>query len=126
MEQGCHALTWFEIPVTDIDRATRFYETLLNKQLRREFMGGIALGVFPHDENSGVGGCLQAGPGLAPAGTGTIVYLDAGPSIDTVLKRVGVSGGKIALDKTALPPGMGYFAHIIDSEGNRVGVHALN
>ncbi len=34
-----NALTWFEIPVTDIDRAQRFYETLLARDLRREQMG---------------------------------------------------------------------------------------
>ena len=120
-----NALNWFEIPATDLDRATRFYESLLDKKLRREEMGGMAMGVFPYEENNGVGGCVMAGEGCAPAAGGTIVYLDAGPLIDIVLGRVGKAGGKIALDKTALPPGMGYFAHIIDSEGNRVGVHAL-
>ena len=120
-----NALNWFEIPAADLDRATRFYESLLDKKLRREEMGGMAMGVFPHEENSGVGGCVMAGEGCAPAEGGTIVYLDAGPLIDIVLGRVGKAGGKIALDKTALPPGMGYFAHIIDTEGNRGGVHAL-
>ncbi|MCE2990508.1 MAG: VOC family protein, partial [Nitrosomonadaceae bacterium] len=56
---------------------------------------------------------------------GSIVYLDANPSIDAALERVLAERGRVSLPKTALPPGMGYFAHIVDSEGNRVGLHAL-
>ena len=35
-------------------------------------------------------------------------------------------GGKVALPRQALPPGMGFFAHIHDLDGNRVGLHAPN
>jgi predicted enzyme related to lactoylglutathione lyase len=50
------------------------------------------------------------------------VYLHA-PAIDAWLERVPAAGGRIVTGKTALPQGMGYFAHILDSEGNRVGLH---
>jgi predicted enzyme related to lactoylglutathione lyase len=33
--------------------------------------------------------------------------------------------GSVALPRTARPPGMGFFAHITDLDGNRVGLHAL-
>ena len=56
---------------------------------------------------------------------GTLVYLNAGPSLDAWLARVPAAGGSVALPKVTLPDGMGCFAHIIDSEGNRVGLHAL-
>ena len=49
---------------------------------------------------------------------------NAGESLDSVLNRVAAAGGEIATPKTALLPGMGAFAHIIDTEGNRVGLHA--
>jgi len=120
-----NALNWFEIPATDIDRAAGFYETLLGRPLRRERMGDMELGVFPYAEKSGVGGCVVAGEGCVPAAAGTVVYRDATPSIDAVLGRTEKAGGKIGLGKTALPPGMGYFAQIMDSEGNRVGLHSL-
>jgi predicted enzyme related to lactoylglutathione lyase len=35
------------------------------------------------------------------------------------------AGGRITLARTALPEGMGFFAHFVDCEGNRVGLHAL-
>ena len=59
------------------------------------------------------------------AANGTLVYLNAGPSLDAWLARVPAVGGSVALPKVTLPEGMGCFAHIIDSEGNRVGLHAL-
>lgn len=119
------ALDWFEIPVRDIDRAQRFYEALLGAELRRETIGDKTLAVFAY-EDGGAGGCLMAGPGTpAPAGDGTMVYLKAAPSIDAVLERVARAGGRIATPKVQLPGDMGAFAHVVDSEGNRVGLHAL-
>jgi uncharacterized protein len=56
---------------------------------------------------------------------GTLVYLDASPSLDAALARAVAQGGSVAQARTALPPGMGFFAHITDLDGNRVGLHAL-
>lgn len=120
-----NALNWFEIPAADLDRATRFYETTLGKSLKRERMGDMELAVFPYDPASGVGGCLESGAGCVPGAQGTIVYLDAAPSLEAALRRATTAGGAIALPRTALPEGMGYFAHVIDTEGNRVGLHAM-
>ena len=55
-----------------------------------------------------------------------MVYLDASPSLHAALERVLAHGGKIALPRQALPPGMGFYAHIHDLDGNRVGLHASN
>ena len=118
------ALTWFEIPATDLRRATRFYETVLGRTLKAETMGGSAMSMFPYQE-PGVGGCVIARNGHAPSETGTVIYLDANPKLDDALTRVAEAGGRVVLAKTALPGDMGYFAHVIDTEGNRVGLHAL-
>ena len=118
-----NALTWFEIPATDLARATRFYEAVLANKLKAESMGPLQLSVFSYDQ-PGVGGCLIAGDGHLPAAVGTVVYLVVA-GLDEALERVGRAGGRIALPKTALPEGLGFFAHIIDSEGNRVGLHSL-
>jgi uncharacterized protein len=120
-----NAATWFEIPATDLGRAQRFYETVLGAALRREQIGDEQLAVFPY-EQPGVGGCLQrASRPVAPSRDGTRVYLDASPSLDAALERAQAAGGRIATPKVALPPGMGFFAHIEDSEGNLVGLHAM-
>jgi uncharacterized protein len=121
-----NALNWFEIPATDLDRAQRFYETTLAASLKRESMGSEQMAMFPAEGDNAVSGCLNVGAeGVAPSRAGTRVYLDAGASIDAVLARVAAAGGRIHTPKTALPPGMGFFAHIEDSEGNIVGLHGL-
>ena len=121
------AINWFEIPARDLDRAQRFYETLFNRPLRREAMGPeTTLAVFPYNQEGGVGGCLLAGTNAPkPSSEGTVVYLNAEPSLNVVLARLPEAGGKLLLPRVDLPDGMGAFAHIEDSEGNRVGLHAL-
>lgn len=123
-----HALHWFEIPVRDLDRAQRFYETLFARPLRREAMGPeTTLAMFPYEPGSGVGGALLTGAGAPePGAHGTVVYLNAEPSLNAVLARLGEAGGRLLVPRTELPEGMGAFAHVEDSEGNRVGLHALN
>lgn len=122
-----HALNWFEIPVADMDRAIRFYESASAKRLRREAFGGPGqeLAVFEVANEGGVKGALLSNGQAQPSAQGAIVYLNAAPSIDAWLSRAERAGGRVVLGKTALPEGMGFFAHILDSEGNRVGVHAL-
>ena len=120
-----HAIDWFELPARDLDRAQAFYEKLLASTLRREAMGDKQLAVFAYSD-TGVGGCLMAGTNVAaPSAEGALVYLNAGPSLDATLARVAAAGGRITTPKVQLPDGMGCFAHIADSEGNRVGLHAL-
>ena len=122
-----NALNWFEIPVAQVQRAQDFYEFVTQQALRREAIGapGETLVVFAYDQKTGVGGALHHSPGKQPSPQGTMVYLNAEPSLDAWLQRVLSAGGAIVTPKTALPPGMGFFAHFRDSEGNHVGAHAL-
>jgi len=121
-----NAISWFEIPATDLNKAQAFYEAVLECKMRREPMGPSEGAVFPYEAEEGVGGALLAGPTApAPASAGTLIYLDASPSLDAALARALKAGGKVALPRQALPPGLGFFAHITDLDGNRVGLHAL-
>jgi uncharacterized protein len=120
-----NAINWFEIPVADLPRAMKFYGAMMNAELTLwdQAAPDEKMAMFPVDNESGVSGALLHSPRAQPSGEGTTVYLNVGPSIDTWLGRVEAAGGTIAVPKTALPPGMGFFAHIIDTEGNRVGLH---
>lgn len=122
-----NALTWFEIGTTNLAKATDFYEAVLSRKMRLENMGPSEGAVFAYDNAAdGIGGALMCGPTAPkPAAMGTVVYLDASPSLDAALARVVEAGGQVALPRQALPPGMGFFAHINDLDGNRVGLHAL-
>ena len=120
------AITWFEIPTTDLAKAQAFYEATLACKLTPEDMGPSKGAVFPYDGAEGVGGALLCGPtATKPAALGTLIYLDASPLLDAAVDRAVAAGGSLACPRVALPPGMGFFAHIIDLDGNRVGLHAL-
>lgn len=119
------AIHWFEIPATDLGRAQAFYERVLATTLRREPMGAVELALFAYDEPA-CGGCLMAGASAPqPSTTGALVYLNAEPSLDAALARVEAAGGSIATPRVQLPGDTGAFAHIVDTEGNRVGLHAM-
>jgi predicted enzyme related to lactoylglutathione lyase len=117
-------VVWFEIPVSDLDRASRFYGQVLGQSLNHCQMSPQSMAVFPYQEPA-ISGCLLLVPGHQPTATGVTIYLNADPSLDEALRRVNEAGGKVVLEKTALPDGMGVFAHIEDTEGNRVGLHAM-
>ena len=105
-----NAIAWFEIPTTQLDRAQAFYEAVLGQPMRRENMGPSEGAVFAYDpEADGAGGALMMGP-TAPqvSGSGTLVYLDASPSLNAPLERAVAQGGQVALRRQALPPGMGF------------------
>jgi uncharacterized protein len=121
------AITWFEIPTARLEQAQAFYEAVLGVTMRREAMAPSQAAVFPYDKAAGAtSGALVMGPTAPKLGSGgSLVYLNANPSLDAALARVAPAGWHVALPRQALPPGMGFFAHITDLDSNRVGLHAL-
>jgi len=120
-----NSVVWSEIAVSDLKRATAFYERLLDSKLKPETFGPYQIALFPHADD-GVGGCLMKGDGYEPSAKGTVTYLAAEPGIDAALKRASAAGAKVIMPKTALPGDMGFIAHVSDSEGNRIGLHAMS
>lgn len=120
------AISWFEIPATDLDRAQKFYETILNIKLNRTSMGGEELGIFPYDREGGAtGGALIGAGSEKPSTDGTVLYLHSKDDIATVLECVPAAGGRVTKGRIELLNGIGAIAWIADTEGNRVGVHAM-
>jgi uncharacterized protein len=118
-------INWFEIPALDISRARAFYETILGISLNEHAMGPQMLAIFPYDRETATGGCVILGPGYRPGAYGPIIYLNCGSDLNAVLARVPAAGGSVATPRTELPNNVGAFAHICDSEGNRVGLHGI-
>src|SRR5712692_4590059 len=112
-----NAVVWSEIAVSDLKRATAFYEKLLDGKLKPESFGPYELALFPHAAD-GIGGCLLKGEGYEPSGKGTVTYLAAEPGI--------AAGAKVLMPKRALPGNQGFIAHVSDCEGNRIGLHAMS
>ena len=125
-----NVITWFEIPVTDTKRAKKFYETILDIEMvtKQIPQTGEELTFFPYDPNvvqatSGrVTGVLSKSPNSQPSDKGTLVYINAYPKIQDVVNRVEKAGGKILVPPFQM--NAGFIAIILDTEGNRVGLHA--
>lgn len=117
-------VNWFEIPATDFKRAIKFYETLFDTQLRVEQSGPMKMAIFVDATGESLG-CLTYSEHFLPGKDGTVIYLDATPAIDGVIARIEPAGGQIQMAKMELPDGLGFIAHFIDTEGNRLALHAL-
>ncbi|MBS1509537.1 MAG: VOC family protein [Bacteroidetes bacterium] len=123
-----NAISWFEIPTTDINRAQQFYETIFGISLMPLDMPNIKMRMFPLDDMmTQVGGALVDSGGFhKPSATeGPLVYLNANPDVQLVLDKVEAAGGKILVPKTEISPEYGYMAVFFDTEGNRVALHSV-
>jgi hypothetical protein len=116
-----NAITWFEIPAVEFDRAVSFYSAIFNTDFHKgEFMGDPH-GFFPADA-SAVGGAIVKREDLTPSTTGMLIYLNAGNDLNTIVARVAAAGGQVLTPVTSIDP-QGHMAIILDTEGNRVGLH---
>jgi uncharacterized protein len=115
----------FEIPVTDMERAIRFYKDVLGYELTRQQVDGYEMAFFPRaDGKPGASGALAKGDVYVPSKTGAIIYFDV-PDIDPVLEKAKAKGAKILYPKKSIGEA-GYVAEIEDSEGNRIALNALS
>ena len=116
-------ITWFDIPVTDLDRAIRFYSAILGQEVIRESMPEGDLGILPHGEND-VSGCLFVCKDNQPSDHGVLIYLNCSGRLDPAVEAVEPNGGQILDPKTAIGP-YGFRAVVLDSEGNRIALHSF-
>ncbi|WP_434360540.1 VOC family protein [Parasalinivibrio latis] len=116
---------WFEIPATDFERAVTFYQTILDINIEAIELAGLKHGLFPHGNQGLVSGSVVCGMGYSPSGEGSLVYLNGCDDLTTALSKVEPAGGKVLLPKTHLGDEIGYIAHFVDSEGNRIGIHSM-
>jgi len=123
-----NAISWFEIPTIDLDRAQRFYETIFATSLIPLDLQNLRMRMFPiENQMSGIGGALCHNKDFyKPSSTdGPLIYLNGNPDVQNVLDRVEAAGGKILVPKTQISPEYGYMAVILDTEGNRIALHSV-
>ena len=123
-----NAISWFEIGTTDLDRATKFYETIFQEKFVPLDLDNIKMRMFPlTNMMTGVGGALVDSKGFhKPSATdGPLIYLNGNPDLQLVLDRVEAAGGKILLAKQEISAEYGFMSLIQDSEGNRIGLHSV-
>jgi predicted enzyme related to lactoylglutathione lyase len=123
-----NAISWFEIPASDLERAQKFYETIFGINLIPMDLPNIKMRMFPlNDMMNQVGGALVDSGGFhKPSATdGPLIYLNGNPDVQQVLDRVEAAGGTIMVPKTEISPDYGFMAVLIDTEGNRIGLHSV-
>jgi uncharacterized protein len=123
-----NAISWFEIPTTDISRAQKFYETIFNCTMVAIDLPNIKMRMFPLDDmQNGIGGALVDSGGFhKPSLTeGPLIYLNANPDVQFILDKVVAAGGSIMVPKTAISDEFGFMAVFIDTEGNRMALHSI-
>ena len=125
MEMTKNAISWFEIPVSDFDRAKDFYQKIFDFEMPEMEIGPLRMGIFLHERDKGIGGAICKGDGYTPAGAnGPKVYLNGGTDLDIVLNRVDTAGGKVLMDKTNIGEDYGNIGLFADTEGNVVGIYS--
>src|SRR5258706_2239724 len=108
MSEETNAINWFEIAVSDIARATKFYETILEIKTTSMEMMGMKMAMFPYDGAKGkVGGALVQSQMHTPGTTGAVIYLNGNPDLDLVANRIKKAGGKILMPKTLIDENTG-------------------
>ncbi|MDR6563048.1 MULTISPECIES: VOC family protein [Arcicella] len=118
-----NALNWFEIPIIDVERAKKFYETIFDIEMIPLEMMSMQMLMFP-SQSPKSGGALVKSPYHTPSTTGALIYLNANPDLQLVLDKIESAGGTVTMPKTNIDPETGNMAFFIDTEGNLVGLHS--
>jgi hypothetical protein len=123
-----HAISWFEIPATNIERAQKFYETIFGISMTAIDMPNMKMRMFPIDNPmEGIGGAIVDTGGFhKPSATdGPLIYLDGNPDLRVVLDKVEAAGGKVIVPRMEISQEYGDMGVFIDSEGNRIALHNI-
>lgn len=125
MDKNTNILNWFEIATHDLDRATKFYETVFGVELETLDLPNIRMRSFPSAPGNGkLCGALVNSGMHKPSAEGTIVYFNANPDPSVPLARVEAAGGEVLLPKTHTSDDIGHMAFLTDTEGNTVAMHS--
>lgn len=116
-------VSYFEIPVLDMDRAIRFYVAVFGCAFERATIDGNDMAFFPHAEGgAGASGALAKGDSYLPGKSGARIYFSVS-DIQATLARVIEAGGAVLFPETEAGS-FGFVAEIEDLEGNCIALHA--
>jgi len=118
-----NVINWFEIPVSNIERASKFYSAVLGGELQQMEMMGTKMAFLPMD-GEGVGGSLCQGDNYKPTSDGAKIYLNGGEDLNVPLAKVENAGGKVVMPKTKINDEIGFMAFFVDTEGNNMAFHS--
>lgn len=115
-------IIWFDVPVTDLDRAIRFYSAVLASPVAKEQTGSIPIGMLPTPDGQKMG-CLVTGNQARPSLDGVMIWFDVDGRLGAAVMAATENGGEILGDIHAIG-GFGFRAEVKDSEGNRIALYS--
>ena len=120
-----NAVSWFEIPVADMDRAVKFYSTVLDIKMEINQMGPLLMAWFPseHGKPGANGSLVKHEEAYVPSNHGALLYFSC-EEVQTCLDRVESVGGTVLVNKKLIAEDVGYMGLALDSEGNRIAFHS--
>ncbi|OGY90589.1 MAG: glyoxalase [Candidatus Komeilibacteria bacterium RIFCSPLOWO2_01_FULL_52_15] len=127
MKQPNHNVVgWFEIPVRNMGRASKFYEAVFDIKLQPLHLGPLDMALFPGVEKSmGSSGSLIQHEFYTPSADGVLIYFTAfSGDVATELSRVEAAGGTVLVPKKLISKELGHMGVFVDTEGNRIAVHS--
>ncbi|MEO6348273.1 MAG: VOC family protein [Aquaticitalea sp.] len=120
-------IVWFEIYVDNMERASRFYENVLDVKLEplsNPATDELTMNSFPGDMDTyGANGALVHMKGVKAGGNSTIIYFGS-EDCTTEENRIENSGGKIFRPKMSIGK-YGFITLFFDTEENMVGLHSM-
>ena len=121
IQKKSNPVVYFEVPVIDIDRATKFYSTVFNFKFDTTIIDNNKMALFSFtEEKSGISGALAKGEIYKPTKDGVLIYFNT-VNIDETLRLANANGGQILYPKT--DNGIGLVAEFEDTEGNRIALY---
>ena len=119
-------IKWIEFPVSDMNRAVAFYNAVFGYDLKIIDLGALLMAQFPGDNASaGASGALVYNPAFynSDSEKGPLVYLDC-ENVTDKLNLIEAHGGKTIIKEKQISPEYGSMGVALDSEGNRIALHA--
>ncbi|HSP05600.1 MAG TPA: VOC family protein [Acidobacteriota bacterium] len=112
---------WFDIPVSDLDRAAAFYGAVLDVKIHRQEADGVVYCIL--ESQGGNNGCLIPNKEEVSSNAGILLYMNVDRRIRDAVRQVENHGGKVIQRIHSIAP-HGYRAVVLDSEGNRIALHS--
>ena len=114
---------WFDINVSNLERAKKFYETVFDIKLTDLPIEWGKQSTFPFENNgTNATGALVEKDNYSANENNTVVYFSSS-DCTTEENRVEKAGGKVIKSKTPIGE-FGFISILLDSEGNTIGLHS--